>query len=578
MNTTTITPPVQPLFEADYLARMQAARAASWPPAAPREPVWPLGRRPFGDLLRERARRMGDRTAVIFHGARMSWAELDGLSERFANLLRGHGVSPGDRVAVWLPNCPQYLIVFHGLMKLGAIHVPVNPMFKEPELRHELELSRARVIVTLDQLLGMVRAVEADHPFDLVLRTGLGDMLPAEPEGPLPEAFNLPPVTDARSLDLLAALAQASDLPVEVAIDLDAVAALNFTGGTTGLPKACTHSQADMLYTCATGGRLCYELDENSVVLCFVPLFWIAGEGLGLLMTVFFGSTLVLQTRWNPVGFTTAVERHGVTHTFMMVDSAMEILATPECDSHDLGTLKHVKTASFVNRITPDLRAAWAERTGAPLHEVSWGMTETHTYDFFTTGFQDGNRDLVADGTFVGLAVPETEVKILDFDTGVLQPPGVAGEIVIRSPSVTRGYWQPDGSVVPALDAGGWFQTGDIGILREDGTMLYLGRRKELIKVKGMSVYPSELEVVLAAHPAIVTVAVVPRPCPTRGQVPVAFVKLAEGVAVTPDELTAWVRPLMASYKMPEFRIIDSFPVTFSGKIRKTELVSLHIG
>lgn len=575
MNTTTVR--AASAEEAAYLQRLAEAREASWPSGLPREPVYPLGEIALGDLLRRRAELHPDKIALNFYGRRFSYAEIDRLSEKFANLLSASGVRAGDRVAVYLQNCPQYVFVFYGILKLGAVHVPVNPMFREHELRHELQTVGAKVIVVLDQLLPFVRAVSSDCPLDLVLATSMEDLLPDVPDGPLPPMPGDAGMERGDALDLMKAVEASSDARVAVAVDLDAVAALNFTGGTTGLPKACTHSQRDMLYTCATGGRLCYELDENSVVLCFVPLFWIAGEGIGLLMPVFFGGTLVLHSRWNAPAFTAAVERYGVSHVFMMVDNAMEILADEGCATHDISSLRHVKTASFVNRITPELRERWRERTGAPLHEVSWGMTETHTYDFFTTGFQDGNRDLGYEGVFVGLCVPGTEVKIRDFETGALMPPGEPGEIVVRSPSVTRGYWQPDGQTEPALDADGWFSTGDSGVVHPDGTMSYLGRRKEMIKVRGMSVFPSELEVIIAGHPAVESVAVVPRPDPVKGQVPVAFVKPVPGERITAEALTAWAREQFASYKQPEFRLIEAFPVTFSGKIRKNALIEQYI-
>jgi acyl-CoA synthetase (AMP-forming)/AMP-acid ligase II len=261
----------------------------------------------------------------------------------------------------------------------------------------------------------------------------------------------------------------------------------------------------------------------------------------------------------------------------MMVDNAMEILRREDCAGCDISSLKFVKTASFVNRITPELREAWRRRTGASLHEVSWGMTETHTYDFFTSGFQGDNRDLQYEGVFVGLPVPGTEVKICDFDTGVILAEGKSGEIVVRSPSVTRAYLEAGGTAVSALDEGGWFHTGDIGVVHSDGTMSYLGRSKELIKVKGMSVYPSELEVIIAQHPAVSQVAVVPRADPVYGQVPVAFVTFMSGSRTTREELAEWARGQFASYKQPEFRVIDVFPATFSGKIKKRELVSTYL-
>ena len=564
--------------EAAYLRNVDEIRQAVWPDGMTRAPVYPFGECTVGDMLRRRAGIHPDKIALRFYGHDFSYHEIDRLSERFAVFLADNGVSKGDRVAVYLQNCPQFFFVFYGILKLGAIYVPVNPMFREAELRHELVVSGAKVIVTMDTLLARLRAVQSDCRLDLVLTTAMGDLLPEAPDDVLPAVLTEERADCSGTYDLMQAIKTASNTTLTRRVDLDAVAALNFTGGTTGLPRACTHSQRDMIYTCATGGPLCYELDENAVILCFVPLFWIAGQGIGLLMPIFFGATLVLQTRWDARAFTRSVERYRVSHVYMMVDNAMEILADAQCAHHDISSLRYVKTASFVNKITPALRRAWKAKTGSDLHEVSWGMTETHTYDFFATGFQQEDRDLTYEGVFVGLPVPGTQVKILDFETGELKALGEAGEIVIRSPSITRGYWNGNGQNEPALDTGGWFRTGDSGIVHTDGTMSYLGRYKEMIKVKGMSVFPSELETVIATHPDIAAVAVVARPDPVKGQVPVAFVKmLPGGRAVTAEGLAAWSRERFATYKQPEFRLLDDLPVTFSGKIRKNELIEKYI-
>jgi fatty-acyl-CoA synthase len=206
-------------------------------------------------------------------------------------------------------------------------------------------------------------------------------------------------------------------------------------------------------------------------------------------------------------------------------------------------------------------------------------MTETHTSDTFTTGFQDDDFDLHAQPVFVGLPVPGTEFKICDFDTGALKPLGVDGEIRVRSPSLLKGYWNKPEATAEAL-AGGWLRTGDIGLLDEQGFLHFLGRRKEMLKVKGMSVFPPEIEAVLGQHPVVLGSGVVGRVDAQRGEVPVAFVQLKPGlsaadVAGAVQSLIDWCHSRMAAYKLPEIRLVDSLPMTATGKVKKQDLSAL---
>ena len=366
-------------------------------------------------------------------------------------------------------------------------------------------------------------------------------------------------------------------------VDLDALAALNYTGGTTGLPKGCMHTQRDMLYTAAasyalTGGVDAARLAEGSddVMLNFLPMFWIAGENLGLIYPIFSGATVVLLARWDPVAVMAAIERYRVNRTFVVVDNAVELMNHPDCGRYDLRSLQHTRAASFIRKITPDIRQRWHALTGSVIAEGAWGMTETHTSDTFTTGMLHDDMDLRGRPVFVGLPVPGTRIKICDFDTGAVLPIGAEGEIVVSTPSLFKGYWgRPDVDAEVFRD--GWFRTGDIGAYDEAGYLHFLGRRKEMLKVRGMSVFPSELEVLLSRHPAVLGSAVVGRPDPDKGQVPVAFIRLrpehADGTSA--DALHAWCREQMAVYKVPEIRILPEFPLTATGKVRKVELQAL---
>ncbi|WP_427310929.1 AMP-binding protein [Cupriavidus sp. H39] len=568
--------------EQAFFADLEARHRKIWPAGLPDAPVYPHGEAPLGDYLRAWARKRPGHAALVWYGTTITYAELDDLSERCAALLKRRSVGAGDRVAVMMGNCPQFHVVFYAILKLGAVYVPVNPLFKEHELVYELNDAGATTIIVQDQLAPLLMSVRAQTPVQAVYTISAGAMLPAQPELPLPAGLDAPALAVEGAIDLLQALRGTEPVALPP-VDLDALAALNYTGGTTGLPKGCMHTQRDMLYTAAasyalTGGVDAARLAEGSddVMLNFLPMFWIAGENLGLIYPIFSGATVVLLARWDPVAVMAAIERYRVNRTFVVVDNAVELMNHPDCGRYDLRSLQHTRAASFIRKITPDIRQRWHALTGSIIAEGAWGMTETHTSDTFTTGMQDGDLDLRGRPVFVGLPVPGTRIKICDFDTGAVLPIGEEGEIVVSTPSLFKGYWgRPEVDVEVFRD--GWFRTGDIGAYDADGYLHFLGRRKEMLKVRGMSVFPSELEVLLSRHPAVLGSAVVGRPDPDKGQVPVAFIRLrpehADGT--TAATLQAWCREQMAVYKVPEVRILPEFPLTATGKVRKVELQAL---
>ncbi|WP_321816326.1 MULTISPECIES: AMP-binding protein [unclassified Paraburkholderia] len=564
--------------EREYLEHLHGLWARAWPAGTPREPQYPLGQRPLTAYLREWARRDPQRPALHFYGRTLSYGELDTLSERCAALLAGLGVKPGDRVAVFMPNCPQMHIAFYGILKLGAVHAPVSPLSKALELGYQLKDSGAQVLICADQLLPIVEQVRDECALRSVIATGVGEMRGPQTGDdapiPLPDVVLATKCVSDNAIDLLPALAGVQHPAPSYEPQLDDIAAFNYTGGTTGLPKGCIHTHGDMLYTCASFMPVALRADRDAIFLNFLPEFWIAGENAGLLFPVFAGAALVLLARWDPLAWMRAVQHYRVSHCGMLVDSVADVLDHPRVREFDCGSLRQVGAISFIKKLTRDYRRRWRDLTGCTLYEFSYGMTETHTCDTFTLGLQTDDADLREQPTFVGLPVPGTEFKICDFASGELLPPGSEGELCVRSPSLFKGYWQREKASAEAL-RDGWLHTGDLATFTEEGFIRYLGRRKEMLKVNGMSVFPSELEALLGQHPAILGSAVIGRPDAARGQQAVAFVVLKPGSGANADELAAWCRASMAVYKVPEIRLIDALPMTATGKVRKQELDEL---
>lgn len=559
--------------EADYLARLHELWAKAWPKGTPNTPQYPHGEVALTEYLRIWARLQPQKPAVIFYGHVTTYADLDQQSDRFAALLMAKGVRKGDRVAVFMPNCPQFHIAFFGILKLGAIHVPVSPLSRAFELAYELNDTDAEVIVALDQLAPVVDQVRGETKLREVIVTSFADVIPAEPTIPVPDSIRGPRVAVPGATDLLPALAALPEPKPLPPAALDDIAALNYTGGTTGMPKGCVHTQRDMVYTAAANHGISVVSNQNSIYLSFFPEFWIAGENFGLIFPLFAGATLVLLARWDAVGALAAIDHYKVNVTAMPVDGAVELMDHPRFKEFDLSSLDQVRVVSFVKKLNPDYRKRWKDLTGIVLTEASWGMTETHTSNTFVSGFQENDFDLLSQPIFVGLPVPGAEFKITDFETGELVPLGGEGEIRVRTPSLLKSYWnKPEATAESLVD--GWLRTGDIGTIDTQGFLHFLGRRKEMLKVKGMSVFPPEIEALLGQHPKVLGSGVVGRDDADKGQVPVAFIQLkpeAHG-SVTPAEIQAWCAERMAVYKVPEIRIIDALPMTATGKVKKQEL------
>ncbi len=545
-----------------HVADLRRRQSATRPAVVPDEVRYPYGERTLPEYVSHWAAVSPDKPAVVCAGETTTYAALDDRVRRAAAGLRALGVSAGDRVAVDLPNSTEFVVTMLAALRLGAVHVPVNPMFTPEELAYELTDSGAAVLVTFPALLPAVRSVRATTPLEHVVVVPLGAGQ-ADPDGPgggesaWGDLVAHAPITDC-------------------ATDLDALAALNYTGGTTGFPKGCQHTQRHMLYTAAAAATsIGLGAEDEFSALCYLPIFWIAGEDLGILLPVVLGGTSVLMARWDAGTALRLLAEHRVRTMCGTVENYLEILDRDDLADHDLSALIDPNAVSFVRKMDPEVRRRWRDRVGSHslLREASYGLTETNTLDTSPWGLAEGDRDLLEEPVFCGVPVPGTDIVVVDWETGLPVSVGESGEILVRSPAVTTGYWNnPEATAEQLVD--GWLHTGDNGRLDEAGCLHYLGRRKEMIKVKGMSVFPAEIEMALGRHPAVGSVAVVPAAHPDKGEQPVAFVTLV-GRGVDAATLEAYAAEHLSRYKVPVVVVVDDFPMTTTGKIRKVELEQL---
>lgn len=585
--------------EEAYFEMLQQKWDNLWPhPSLPKKPVYPLGEIPLHNYLETYAQKQPDKDYLIFYGTRITYAEMDRRANGFANYLLSLGLQKGDRVALVLPNLPQFYIGYFGTFKAGGVCVLVNPLLKQIELEYTFNESKPRVVITLDALFPLVSAAAQKISADtVVLGTALKQFLPDDPEIALHESMQ-PLLTPGQEgiTDLMDAIESQPESKPDVSVDTGDYATMNFTGGTTGMPKGVLHKHRNIIYTGACGytyffAHLLVETHEGKQVdynafleqtaatevgLAGMPIFWIAGNDMGVVFPTFAGSTSVLLFRWDPKAALQSIEKYKITSTYATFDQYMQFLQDPEIGKYNLRSLRSCTGSSFINPLTPELRQQWKDLTGAILREASYGLTETHTMDTMTAGFHKNDLDIKKQekngGTFCGIPFPGTKIKIADAD-GNPVPPGSDGQILITSPSVVEGYLGKPEETAKSFQ-GGWLHTGDVGRYDEDGFFYYLSRTKYMLKVSGVSVYPAQIEFILLAHPEVELVGVVGVQDEKKGQAPVAYVKLREGSTCTADELLKWSRQNMSPHNVPkEIRIRDALPLTATGKVIREELL-----
>lgn len=524
---------------------------------------------PLHEIIAGHALATPDRPAIVWYGREISYGELDQQIAACAAVLASMGVQQGDRVALFMQNCPQYIVAHFGIQKLGAIVCPCSPLFKSHELGYQLADIEPKVVIAADLLYPVVESVREQARIGQVLLVHYQDMLPSQPTYPVPEEMRAPRAIADGAMDFLARIQGAASLPKPAApaIAMDDVAMLIYTSGTTGRPKGAMLSHGNVLFKTAGSVRFMGIIDSD-VHLSIPPLYHISGMLCGFDMPLFSAGTLVLHYRFDALSALASIERHRVTYWKSIAPMLVAALKLETPRRFDLSSLRITTATSFGVRATAQMSRDWAAFSGGcEVSESGYGLTETHTFDAMMP------RDAVR-WDVSGKLVPGVQCRIVDAASGRNQPAGAQGEILLRSPGNFLGYWkQPEKTLETLRD--GWVHTGDIGTLDADNYLTWLGRIKELIKVSGYSVFPEDVEVILMKHPQIEQAAAAGVPDPVKGEVVHAFVVLRPNQAspLTQEALIAWCRDNMSAYKVPrriEFRA--QLPKTASGKVIRREL------
>ncbi len=521
------------------------------------------GEKPLHEYLRRHARTQPRKAAIVWYGREISYAELDAMSDAFAHALQGIGVGRGDRVALFMQNCPQYLVAHFGIQKLGAIVSPCSPMFKAHEFAYQVGDLGAKAIVAADHLVPIVQSVRERVPVEHVYSVRYADFLPAAPTLRVPDEVAARRETPAGTIDFFATVTSgARPAPVD-GLSMDDVALMTYTSGTTGMPKGAMLTYRNALYKTAVGEEM-FAIRADDVVLAVAPLYHIAGMICGVTLLAYTGATFVLLNRMDALAVLQAIERHRVTWWYAMAPMLVAVMNEPDAQSFDRSSLHTTMGTSFGIRLTEELAARWSRfANGCLVYEAGYGLSETHTNDVIMP------RDGVRWGTN-GVPCRGVELKIVDAGGRAL-PPGESGEIVLRSAGVFKGYWhRPEATAEVLRD--GWVHTGDIGRLDADGYLTFIGRVKEMIKVSGFSVFPEEVEAILILHPDVGQVAVTGVPDADKGEVVKAFVVPSDAArangGIDTQRLVAWARENMSHYKVPRaVQVLDALPATGTGKV-----------
>ncbi|WP_349251875.1 long-chain-fatty-acid--CoA ligase [Azoarcus sp. L1K30] len=526
----------------------------------------------LGDLFEKGVKKFAERPAFVCMGKAVTYAELDDLSARFAAYLQGVlGLAPGARVALMMPNVLQYPVALFGALRAGYTVVNVNPLYTARELEHQLRDAGAEVIVILENFAHTLEQVRARLPLKHVVVTSLGAML-GFPKGTIVDFVvrrvkkMVPKWQLPDSIDFSAALSKGAGCGLKpVKVTADDIAFLQYTGGTTGVAKGAvlTHGNvvANLQQAHAWIKPFLHEGEE--VIITALPLYHIFSLTANCLTFFKIGATNVLITNPRDIpGFVKELAKYRFTAITGVNTLFNALLHNPDFARLDFSALRIALGGGMA--VQQAVAEKWRQVTGLPLIEA-YGLTET------SPAVTINPLDLPEFNHAIGLPISSTEVSIRD-DDGTEQPVGQRGELCVRGPQVTPGYWNRPEDTARAFTFDGFFRTGDIAVMDEEGFIRIVDRKKDMILVSGFNVYPNEVEDVVASHPGVLEVAAVGVPSEHSGEAVKVFV-VRKDPALTEKELIAHCRANLTGYKVPhqiEFR--DALPKTNVGKILRRML------
>ncbi len=514
---------------------------------------------PLYQLLELTCVKYDEHIATIFFDQKLTYGEMRDKVRRMAAALKGMGVAKGDRVALMLPNCPQYIISYFGVLEAGAVVTNISPLHVEREIEYELNDSGAETLIYLDLFHARVEAVKDSTPLKRRIITSITDYM-AEP---------YPPAAEKGPGDyyFLEVLEDAVPQPPDMQIDPDEdLAGLQYTGGTTGLPKAVMLTHRNLMANamqCAIWAREFVDKGAD-VFLCVIPFFHSYGQSVAMNTAIANAATMVLIPQFEINMMLQAIQTHKPNFFPGVPTLYVAMLSHPDALAFGVDKIRLCNSGSAP--LPLEVIKQFAAISGGIFCE-GYGLSEaspvTHSNPIF--GMQKIGS--------VGVPFPDTEARIVDLDTGEKDlAPGEPGELIIRGPQVMKGYWnKPEETAETLRD--GWLYTGDIATMDEDGYFFIVDRKKDMIIAGGFNIYPREVDEVLFEHPQVMEAVTVGIPDEYRGETVKAYVVLKPGEECTEEDIIAFCRERLAPYKAPrsvEFR--EDLPKTMVGKVLRRAL------
>lgn len=526
---------------------------------------------PLFGFLDNAAKTQPKRTAFIFKNYRLTYAKLHALSEVVAANLRAQGLKTGDRVSIMLPNLPQTIICFWGVLKAGGIVVMTNPLYMEKELVHQVHDSGARFMITLDMLWPKIDALKEKLGIEKYFFTRISDAL----RFPFNFLYNLKAKRDKTAHHIpfdnnvifpWKCLVTGSERYSATIDDpANTVALLQYTGGTTGEAKGVMLTHRNLGVNVQQSMSMLQELvHEHHTFLALLPLFHVYGLTTCLLLPTAIAATVIPFPRYVPKDVLDGIAKHTPTIFPGAPSVYISLMQQKDVSKYDLTSIKYCISGSAPMPL--EQARQFQKLTGALIIE-GFGLTEASPITHLNPV-----RGVAKHGS-IGVPYPDTEARIVDMELGSVQlPSNKIGELIIRGPQVMKGYWNRPDDTANTL-RNGWLYTGDIATMDDDGYFFIVDRKKDMFIVGGYNVYPREIDEVLYEHPKIKEAVTVGVPHPTRGEIIKAYIVLRDGESLTRSEVIAHCREKLANYKVPrqvEFR--DELPKTIVGKVLRRAL------
>jgi long-chain acyl-CoA synthetase len=510
--------------------------------------------------------------AVYYFDHVIAYGEIDSLSDRLAAAFANLGLGKEDRIIVDLQNVPQFLIATYAAWKLGAMVVPVNPMYKEQELLYFCKDSGAKLFFTLDEIAAALDlAFLKQTPITNVITSSALDLLPSDMDPP-PMLKEVKQASVDGALSMLELLENYADRNItDPQLSPDDIAYLTYTSGTTGPPKGAMNTHGNIAFN-ARVYQAIQRIDENDVVIGVAPLFHVTGEVAHLAIAALAGIPVILYYRFDAGETLRLIEHWKATMTVGSITVFIALMNHPDISKRNLTSF--VKAYSGGAPVSEAIVNQFEELTGQYIYNV-YGMTETNSPSHIVPWGKKAPVDPESGALSVGVPVPNCVMKIMDLDdhTKALAP-GEVGEIVDSGPIIIPGYWEKPQETDHAI-RDGWLYTGDVGKMDQDGWFYVVDRKKDMIVASGYKVWPRDVEDVIYQHQAVRETAVIGVPDAYRGETVKAFVALKEGMqdSVTAAEIISFCKARMAAYKYPrQVEFVSEIPKTLTGKFLRRSL------